>query len=262
MESIYSEILKNSKIMSKAEEYALFRLYNSGGCTLEQINEKLLYGHIKFIVNIVNNKYKYKTHLPEDDLIAEGCGGMFEATPNFDITKNKRFNTYAVHWIRARIGEYIEKRSYYIRLPHNKFVEVRKSYNESLKKNGKPQSEEHMQLMNIGKNIKSLDSKLEDNETATYSDVIADKNANMAFESIESDSRENFLLQCIEYLDSDIDKFIIKAFYGFYDKEINGKEIARITGINYNFITPRRDAALIKLQKIILSKTETLIESI
>jgi RNA polymerase sigma-32 factor len=42
-----------------------------------------------------------------EDLVGEGSIGLLEALKKFDLSRNMRFITYAAHWIRARMGEFV-----------------------------------------------------------------------------------------------------------------------------------------------------------
>ena len=42
-----------------------------------------------------------------EDLVGEGNIGLLEALKKFDLTRKLRFISYASHWVRARIGEYV-----------------------------------------------------------------------------------------------------------------------------------------------------------
>lgn len=51
-----------------------------------------------------------RTGLPRDDLFQEGCLGLLIAVARFDHRRGLRFSTYAVPWIRARLGEAVQRR--------------------------------------------------------------------------------------------------------------------------------------------------------
>lgn len=51
-----------------------------------------------------------RTGLPREDLFQEGCLGLLIAVARFDHRRGLRFSTYAVPWIRARLGEAVQRR--------------------------------------------------------------------------------------------------------------------------------------------------------
>jgi RNA polymerase primary sigma factor len=56
-----------------------------------------------------------------NDLVQEGNIGLMRAVDKFDYTRENRFATYAVHWIRQSIVRAIADQSRVIRIPVNKF---------------------------------------------------------------------------------------------------------------------------------------------
>ena len=56
----------------------------------------------------VAKKYRSKTDVSFADLISEGNIGLIKAAKKFDPTRNIKFSSYAVWWIKACINEYIK----------------------------------------------------------------------------------------------------------------------------------------------------------
>ncbi|WP_153101459.1 RNA polymerase sigma factor RpoH [Paraburkholderia hayleyella] len=66
---------------------------------------KLVLSHLRLVVSIARNYLGYG--LPHADLIQEGNIGLMKAVKRFDPTQNVRLVSYAMHWIKAEIHEYI-----------------------------------------------------------------------------------------------------------------------------------------------------------
>lgn len=66
---------------------------------------KLVLAHLRFVVHIARGYTGYG--LPIGDLIQEGNVGMMKAVKRFDPTVGVRLVSFAVHWIRAEIHEYV-----------------------------------------------------------------------------------------------------------------------------------------------------------
>ena len=66
---------------------------------------QLVLAHLRFVVHIASGYQGYG--LPMADLIQEGNVGLMKAVKRFDPTVGVRLVTFAVHWIRAEIHEFI-----------------------------------------------------------------------------------------------------------------------------------------------------------
>jgi len=68
---------------------------------------KLVLSHLRLVVSISRKYLGYG--LPQGDLIQEGNVGLMKAVKRFDPTQGVRLVSYAMHWIKAEIHEYILK---------------------------------------------------------------------------------------------------------------------------------------------------------
>ncbi|MEO8652598.1 MAG: RNA polymerase sigma factor RpoH [Ramlibacter sp.] len=68
---------------------------------------KLVLSHLRLVVSISRKYLGYG--LPHGDLIQEGNIGLMKAVKRFDPDQGVRLVSYALHWIRAEIHEYILK---------------------------------------------------------------------------------------------------------------------------------------------------------
>jgi RNA polymerase sigma-32 factor len=69
--------------------------------------QKLVLSHLRLVVSIARGYLGYG--LPHADLIQEGNIGLMKAVKRFDPEQNVRLVSYAMHWIKAEIHEYILK---------------------------------------------------------------------------------------------------------------------------------------------------------
>jgi RNA polymerase sigma-32 factor len=72
-----------------------------------QAAQTLVTSHIRFVVRIARNYSGYGLALP--DLVQEGTIGLMKAVKRFDPDMGVRLVSFAVHWIKAEIHEYILK---------------------------------------------------------------------------------------------------------------------------------------------------------
>jgi len=68
---------------------------------------RLVLSHLRLVVSISRQYLGYG--LPQGDLIQEGNIGLMKAVKRFDPTQGVRLVSYAIHWIKAEIHEYILK---------------------------------------------------------------------------------------------------------------------------------------------------------
>jgi RNA polymerase sigma-32 factor len=66
---------------------------------------QLVLAHLRFVVRIARGYNGYG--LPQNDLIQEGTVGLMKAVRRFDPNMGVRLVSFAVHWIKAEIHEYI-----------------------------------------------------------------------------------------------------------------------------------------------------------
>ncbi len=67
----------------------------------------LVMSHLRLVVSISRNYLGYG--LPFADLIQEGTIGLMKAVKRFDERRNVRLVTFAMHWIKAEINDFIVK---------------------------------------------------------------------------------------------------------------------------------------------------------
>jgi RNA polymerase sigma-32 factor len=70
-----------------------------------QAARELVMSHLRFVVHIARSYSGYG--LAEADLIQEGNVGLMKAVKRFDPSKGVRLVSFAVHWIKAEIHEFI-----------------------------------------------------------------------------------------------------------------------------------------------------------
>lgn len=92
-------------LLSQEEEYELASEYRRTGN--KQAAWALISSHLRQVVAIARGYRGYG--LPEADLVQEGNIGLMRAVQKFDPERSVRLSTYATHWIKSAIGEYIIK---------------------------------------------------------------------------------------------------------------------------------------------------------
>jgi RNA polymerase sigma-32 factor len=99
----YLERVSRIPVLTREEERTLAERFRSEG-DLDAARELVL-SHLRFVVHIARGYSGYG--LPIGDLIQEGNVGLMKAVKRFDPSVNVRLVSFAVHWIRAEIHEYV-----------------------------------------------------------------------------------------------------------------------------------------------------------
>jgi len=95
-----------------------------------QAAQRLVMSHLRFVIHVARGYSGYG--LPQADLIQEGNVGLMKAVKRFDPSMNVRLVSFAVHWIRAEIHEFILRNWRIVKLATTKaqrklFFNLRKS---------------------------------------------------------------------------------------------------------------------------------------
>lgn len=66
---------------------------------------QIILSHLRFVAFIARGYVGYG--LPMEDLVQEGSVGLMKSLKKFDLSYGVRFASFAVHWIKAEIQEYV-----------------------------------------------------------------------------------------------------------------------------------------------------------
>ncbi len=99
----YMQVVNGFAVLSAEEEKALAeRLYYDGDLDAAR---RLVMAHLRFVVHIAKSYNGYG--LNQGDLIQEGNVGLMKAVKRFNPEVGVRLVSFAVHWIKAEIHEFI-----------------------------------------------------------------------------------------------------------------------------------------------------------
>jgi RNA polymerase sigma-32 factor len=99
----YISTVNRLPMLSQEEEANLARKLRDEGDLASA--QKLVMSHLRLVVSIARGYLGYG--LPHADLIQEGNIGLMKAVKRFDPEQGVRLVSYAMHWIKAEIHEYI-----------------------------------------------------------------------------------------------------------------------------------------------------------
>ncbi|MDR0323447.1 MAG: RNA polymerase sigma factor RpoD/SigA [Treponema sp.] len=209
--------------------------------------EKLVNANLRFVVNIAK---KYQgLGLSLEDLISEGNVGLLIAVDRFDVKKGYHFISYAVWWIRQSIMNALCEKARMIRLPSNRAAEIVKIEKARKIIERECSSEEVnaeiaellnmdkttvADLVNISREILSLDTPVSSDKDFMLKDLIEDKRYN----SPEKETEQKLLMADLEDVLDSLRKDeadILRCHYGLGQQALSLKEI----GAKYNLSKER-----------------------
>jgi RNA polymerase sigma-32 factor len=101
----YVSAVNRMPMLTAAEESSLARALRDQADV--QAAGRMVLSHLRLVVSISRQYLGYG--LPQGDLIQEGNVGLMKAVKRFDPEQGVRLVSYAMHWIKAEIHEYILK---------------------------------------------------------------------------------------------------------------------------------------------------------
>ena len=99
----YIQAVNRFPLLSLEEERDLARKFRSENDV--EAARQLVLSHLRLVVAIARGYMGYG--LPQGDLIQEGNIGLMKAVKRFDPERGVRLVSFAVHWIRAEIHEFV-----------------------------------------------------------------------------------------------------------------------------------------------------------
>ena len=99
----YIQAVNRIPLLSRAEEQAYATRFQADQDL--DAARALVLSHLRLVVAIARGYQGYG--LPYSDLIQEGNVGLMKAVKRFDPARGVRLVSFAVHWIRAEIHEFV-----------------------------------------------------------------------------------------------------------------------------------------------------------
>lgn len=239
----YLKDIRKIKVMTPEREKELSKKITSDNLSddeREKIYQELLLGNLRFVITVAK---KYQNQgLTFSDLVAEGNLGLMKAIKNFDWSKNLRFISYAVWWVKQSILQSLNDNSRTIRLPVNVVQELYKE-----KKRVENTNKEINEKFDLLPNVIDLDRNInEDGDTLV--DMIKNDNANMPDESFNGeDVLKEKLLNLLNVLDSR-EKVIIEEYFGISGSPKTLEDIGEDFNLTKERIRQIKQKALRKLR--------------
>jgi RNA polymerase primary sigma factor len=206
----------------------------------KEIQKELLEGNLRFVITVSKQYQNQGLDLP--DLIAEGNLGLMKAIEHFDWSKQLRFISYAVWWVRQSILQSLNENARTIRLPVNVVQELHKAKKE-LEKAGVELPEK---FINLPYTV-NLDSPLNE-EGDTLLDVLNNPNADLADANLSTEQTlKEKLLSMLDVLD-EREKIIIQDYFGLSGSTRTLEDIGNDFDLTKERVRQIKEKALRKLR--------------
>lgn len=219
--------------------------------------DELVERNLNLVVSVAKT---YSTSLPLLDLVQEGNMGLMKAIESFDLSKNNRFSTYAVQWIKQSINRGLENTSKPIRVPADVFnnqIRIKSTENSlALKLQRKPTDKEIADALGLTVKVvrhckdaeipvSSIDIPLAEDDTETIGSLIEDE---FRFEDVTMHNEGQQQIIAILRTLSDREANILIYRFGFTD---NIQHTLEETGKQFNLTKERiRQIENVALEKL------------
>ena len=153
--NIYQQTISAFPSLTAEEEYSLaMRLKKENDLDAAK---QLILSHLKLVIKIARSYSGY--NLPHADLVQEGNIGLMKAVKRFDPERGVRLVSFAIHWIKAEIQEYVVKNWRLVKTATTK-AQRKLFFNlRSLKKSLKPLNVEEIKSIAKELNVKEEEVK-------------------------------------------------------------------------------------------------------
>lgn len=255
---LYLKEISKLNTISPEEEKILAKRIQKGD---EEALRRLVEANLRFVIKIAK---KYRgCGLPFTDLINEGNMGLIEAAKRFDPSRNVKFTSYAVWWIRQAILHAVSDMGHSMRLPpkiSNMIYKIgldlvkqahrlhRKPTLEELSKSLDIPQKELENILEISSSSISINQPLNENGELELEDTLEQHILPSVEESIFKNFMEKSLMECLTILDKR-EKRVIDLRFGLQDnKPKTLKEIGELMQLSRERIRQIEAKALDKLR--------------
>lgn len=171
----YLNLIQQYPLLSKEQEQSLFERFQQE----DDLNaaRQLVLSHLRFVVKIARGYQGYG--LAMSDLVQEGNVGLMKSVKRFDLSFNVRLATFAAHWIRAEILNFVQSNWRIVKIATTKsrrklFYNLRK-LKSTLTWMNKSEIADLAKTLNVKESeVKKMESTLYQNDTF-FSDNLKDE---------------------------------------------------------------------------------------
>ena len=252
------------KILTREEEIKLAEHIKAGD---PKAIQEMVRRNLKYVVTVAN---KYRgLGISLQDLIEEGNIGLIQAAKRFDVSRNVKFITYAVWWIKQAIMHSLAEQSGTVKLPikqAGKGLKINKRSQQmvqdlereptqsELAKDLGYQDEEVNSIMRAYRTHLSLDSPLKDSEDTPYLDLLENQDLIPYDDQLMQASLSTKVDELLEDL-SEREALILKMRFGFIGEVRTLEEIGKEVGLSRERVRQIEKKAKLKLKSKLQSES-------
>lgn len=259
--NMYIKDIQRYPLMTRAEERAVLDQLAKGS---EAAKRKLVVSNLRFVVNVAFLYRNQGLSLPE--LINEGNIGLVEAANRFDTTRDLKFISYAVWWIRQSITRAIAEKARVVRISAEKELVLRRfskvnhptsqaiggawvTDSVELGRRMEMSAEAVEKVIEMGQRHSSLDSKLDEEGDSSLIDVLQDEEAILPDAHAEANDEMNNLQAMIAEL-PETERKVLCMYFGIgYGEAFNLQEIGKVVGLSKERVRQIKEKALARMRE-------------
>jgi RNA polymerase primary sigma factor len=259
--NMYIKDIQRYPLMTRAEERAVLDKLAKGDARAKQ---KLILSNLRFVVNVAFLYRNQGLALPE--LINEGNIGLVEAANRFDTSRDLKFISYAVWWIRQSITRAIAEKARTVRISAEKELVLRRfskvnhpvqqaiggawvTDSVELGRRMEMSSEAIEKVIEMGQRSASLDSKLDDDGDTSLLDMIRDDTVSLPDADAEAADEMQGLESMIGSL-PETERRVLCMYFGIgFGEAFNLQEIGKIVGLSKERVRQIKEKALARLRE-------------
>ena len=237
----YMREIGKIKLLTREEEIKLAGAIKQGD--LKAVQE-MVRRNLKYVVTVANKYRGFGISL--QDLIEEGNTGLIQAAKRFDVSRNVKFITYAVWWIKQAIMHSLAEQSGTVKLPVKQAGKVtrfnkksqemcqdmeREPTQSEVAKSLGYNDDEINSIMRAYRTHLSLDTPLKNDEHTPYLDLLENENLIPYDDQIMRESLSEKVDQMLEDL-SEREATILKMRFGFSGEVKTLEEVGQEIGLS------------------------------